>query len=94
MSKVYSDHSYEIRRFVSHLIHQVNNQPKSMPKMKTQKSVSSRIKKTKSGKFRRRRAGQGHFNSRDTGKAKRRKRRDFTVSKSETKALKQLMPHS
>ncbi len=65
-----------------------------MPKMKTQKSVSSRIAKTKTGKYKRRRAGQGHFNSRDTGNAGRRKKSDMPVSKAEHKALDQLMPYN
>lgn len=62
-----------------------------MPKMKTQKSVASRIKRKKSGKFIRRSASQGHFNTRETGKKKRNKRSDFGVAKAEHKALKQLI---
>lgn len=65
-----------------------------MPKLKTQKSIASRIKKTKTGKYRRRKAGQGHFNSRDTGKLSRKKKGDMTVSKAEHKAFEQLMPYS
>ena len=65
-----------------------------MPKLKTQKSVASRIKKTKTGKYIRRKAGQGHFNSRDTGKTSRRKKTDKEVSKAEHKAFDQLMPYN
>ena len=65
-----------------------------MPKLKTQKSVSSRIHKTKNKKYRRRRAGQSHFNSRNTGKAGRRKKRDMSVSKTEHKTFDRLMPYS
>ena len=64
-----------------------------MPKLKTRKIVSSRIKKTKTGKFRRRRAGQSHFNARQTGNTARRKRRDLSVSKAEHRAFKQAMPN-
>lgn len=65
-----------------------------MPKLKTQKSVASRFKKTKNKKYRRRRSGQSHFNSRDTGKNSRRKRSDLSTSKAEHKALDQLMPYA
>lgn len=65
-----------------------------MPKMKTQKSVSSRIQITKNKKLKRRRSGQSHFNSRDTGKAGRRKKSDIGVAKSEHKAIAKLMPYS
>ena len=65
-----------------------------MPKLKTRKSVASRVKTTKTGKRIRRRAGQSHFNARDTGKASRRKRKDFAISKSERKAFEQALPNS
>lgn len=65
-----------------------------MPKLKTRKSVASRVKKTKNSKFIRRSAGQSHFNARDNGKATRNKRSDFTVSKAEHKALNSAMPNS
>lgn len=65
-----------------------------MPKLKTRKSVSSRIKVTKSKKYVRRRAGHGHFNSRETGNARRRKQNDMDVSKAEHGALKALLPYN
>lgn len=65
-----------------------------MPKLKTRKAVASRIAKTKGGKYRRRAAGQSHYNSRDTGKDTRRKRTDFTIAKTEKKALDQAMPYA
>ena len=65
-----------------------------MPKMKTRKSISSRVKQTKNKKYIRRRAGQSHFNARATGKTTRRKRRDFKIAKSEHKTLAAAMPHS
>jgi len=60
--------------------------------LKTQKSVSSRFKITKTGKVLKRKAGQGHFNSRETGTITRKKRRDISMSKTLHKNIKQLMP--
>ncbi len=65
-----------------------------MPKLKTRKSVASRVKKTKTKKFLRRSAGQSHFNARDTGKTGRNKRKDFGIAKPEHKALNSAMPHA
>ncbi len=53
-----------------------------MPKMKTHKGASKRFKKTGSGKIVYRKAGQDHFNSRETGKTTKNKRRDMTLNKS------------
>lgn len=53
-----------------------------MPKMKTVKSISKRIK-VSGGKKRKisvQSPGQDHFNARETGKAKRNKRRGFEIS--------------
>lgn len=60
-------------------------------KFKTQKSVSSRFKITKTGKVLKRKAGQDHFNARETGSTTRKKRRDVTMSKTLQKNIKQLM---
>ena len=65
-----------------------------MPKIKTKKSFSSRVKKTKTGKFIRRSSGQGHFNARDTGNDSRKKKSDFSIAKSEHVALNQAIPNS
>jgi len=51
-----------------------------MPKMKTNKSIAKRFNKTKTGKILKRVSGQAHFNSRESGKTGRNKRRDITVS--------------
>lgn len=53
-----------------------------MGKMKTKKSISKRFRVTKTGKVIKRTAGQGHFNSRETGNVRRNKRSDKTLSKS------------
>jgi large subunit ribosomal protein L35 len=52
-----------------------------MGKMKTRKSISKRFRVTKSGKVIKRTSGQGHYNSRETGKVKRNKRSDVVMSK-------------
>lgn len=46
---------------------------------KTTKAITKRFQMTKTGKVLKRHAGQDHFNSRDTGKMSRRKRRDKTA---------------
>lgn len=63
-------------------------------KQKTSKTVSKRMKLTKSGKLLKRKGGQGHFNSRESGNTTRNKRRDIDISASYTRNLKQLMPHA
>ncbi len=65
-----------------------------MPKLKTHKTVSKRIKLTKSGKMLKRHGGQNHFNSRDPGKITRKKRRDQSVAAVYVKNIKSLMPNS
>ncbi|PIR03405.1 MAG: 50S ribosomal protein L35 [Candidatus Magasanikbacteria bacterium CG11_big_fil_rev_8_21_14_0_20_43_7] len=51
-----------------------------MPKIKTKKSISKRFKLTKTGKILKRADGQDHFNARQTGKKKRNKRSDNTLT--------------
>jgi len=63
-------------------------------KQKTSKTVSKRIKLTKTGKMLKRKGGQGHFNSRESGNTTRNKRSDLQVSASYVRNIKQLMPHS
>ena len=59
--------------------------------MKTHKTVSKRIKITKTGKLLKRKGGQNHFNSRESGNVTRTKRRDISVSASYIRRIKQLM---
>ena len=59
--------------------------------MKTHKSVSKRIKLTKRGKLLKRKGGQDHFNSRESGKVTRNKRRDISASGVFSKSIKQLI---
>lgn len=65
-----------------------------MTKLKTHKTVSKRFKVSKSGKLIKRHGGQDHFNSRDSGKITRKKRRDQLTPKIYVKSIKQLMPHA
>ena len=62
-----------------------------MTKLKTQKSVSSRFKITPKGKVLKRKAGQDHFNARESGKVKRNKRRKMSMSKTLHRNIKELM---
>ncbi len=51
-----------------------------MPKLKTYQPVAKRMKLTKTGKIKRRKAGQDHFNARESGKTGRTKKRDIDVA--------------
>ncbi|MFH1536945.1 MAG: bL35 family ribosomal protein [Patescibacteria group bacterium] len=59
-----------------------------MPKLKTRKTISKRVRVTKTGKIKSRKAGQDHFNARQTGKKKRNKRRDITASSTISRNIK------
>lgn len=63
-----------------------------MPKAKTHKGAAKRLRKTASGKILHRSAGQGHFNSRETGKTTKNKRRDVEMSTASNR-LKPLLVH-
>jgi large subunit ribosomal protein L35 len=63
-----------------------------MPKVKTHQGTAKRLKKTRTGKLIARRAGQDHFNSRESSKATINKRRDLVLSKTHNK-LKSLIPY-
>lgn len=57
-------------------------------KPKTNKRISKTFWKTGSGKLMRRKAGQSHFNSRESGKTTKNKRRDLIVHKTYNKLNK------
>jgi ribosomal protein L35 len=65
----------------------------SMPKMKTRKCVRKRVKITAKKKVMHRKAGQGHFNSREAGKDTRGKRRDTVVFKTDAENIKLNLPY-
>ena len=64
-----------------------------MPKMKTKKVVSKRIKKTGSGKLMKKRAGHGHYNARETGKTGRQKRMSNEISGVEHTTINHMTPY-
>ena len=63
-----------------------------MPKVKTHKGTSKRIRKTKTGKLMARSTGQDHFNSRESGKVTKNKRRDLLLGRTHAKLL-QVIPY-
>ncbi len=65
-----------------------------MSKLKTHKSISKRFKITKTGKIIKRTAGQGHYNSRETGNVRRNKRSDVTFSVGMGKHVVQRLPYA
>ena len=60
-------------------------------KLKTHKAIAKRIRVTKTGKVIKRKAGQDHFNSRESGKVTRNKRRDLSLSGAFDRNLKMLV---
>jgi ribosomal protein L35 len=63
-------------------------------KAKTKKAFAKRIKVTKNGKMLIRKGGQDHFNSRDSGKVTKKKRRDSSLSESYRHSVKSLLPNN
>ena len=59
--------------------------------MKTYKALTKRVKKTKKGKVIVRAKSQDHFNTRETGKKTRNKRRDNKLHKSSVQSLKKYL---
>ena len=65
-----------------------------MPKIKTHKATAKRFTMTGSGKVLRRKAGQDHFNARESGKIKRNKRRDISAASTVTRTIISLINKS
>ncbi len=65
-----------------------------MSKIKTHKATIKRFKITGSGKIKRRKAGQDHFNSRESGNITRTKRRDIKADQTLAKTIKTLTPYN
>ncbi|MBI4811916.1 50S ribosomal protein L35 [Candidatus Falkowbacteria bacterium] len=65
-----------------------------MPKIKTHKATAKRIIITKTGKLKKRKAGQNHFNARESGKVGHQKRRDVSIAKSDQRTFRELMPYN
>ena len=64
-----------------------------MPKQKTHKATIKRFRFTGRGKILRRKAGQDHFNARESGIITKRKRRDVKAPKTHLKTIKKLTPY-
>jgi large subunit ribosomal protein L35 len=65
-----------------------------MPKIKTHKATVKRYKKTANDKLKKVKAGQDHFNSRESGKTTRHKRLDVLATKTISKTIKMLTPYN
>lgn len=61
--------------------------------MKTYKTLAKRIKITGKGKILKRKAGQDHFNSRESGNTTRNKRTDIGVSNNLRRIAKAVLPY-
>jgi ribosomal protein L35 len=59
-----------------------------MPKLKTHQSIAKRYKITKKGKVIKKKAGQDHFNARESGNITRAKRRPTEIAKTYTRTIK------
>jgi large subunit ribosomal protein L35 len=64
-----------------------------MPKMKTNRAAAKRLKRTGTGKLRRRRANKSHILTKKTTKRKRRLRQATVVSKSDEGRMNRLLPN-
>ncbi len=62
-----------------------------MPKMKTRKTVTKRIKVTASGKFKKRMPGRGHLLSNKSGKQIRNGRKGTLMPKAFVKQVRRLL---
>ncbi len=62
-----------------------------MPKMKTNRGAAKRLKRTGTGKLRRRRANKSHILTKKSPKRKRRLRQGTAISKADTKRMNRLL---
>jgi len=65
-----------------------------MPKIKTHKAASKKFKITKKKKVTRRKTGQNHYNSKETGKAGRAKKGDHRLPRAEEKNVLNALPYA
>ncbi len=65
-----------------------------MPKIKTNKSILSRLKISSKGKLIRRATGQSHFNTKDSGNKGRSKHGNASIKKSDKKSFKKYLPYA
>ncbi len=64
-----------------------------MPKIKTHQATAKRFRKTPGNKIIKRKSGQDHFNSRESGNTTRKKRRDIAADNTLAKTIKALTPY-
>ncbi|OQA36776.1 MAG: 50S ribosomal protein L35 [Parcubacteria group bacterium ADurb.Bin326] len=62
-----------------------------MPKIKTRQAVAKRFKVTKKKKVIKRSTGQDHYNARESGKQKRSKRLDKSVSEADARNIRRMI---
>lgn len=62
-------------------------------KQKTKKSVAKKVKVTGSGKLMRRHTKQNHYNTRETGSFKRKKKRDVSFFDTDQKNVFTALPY-
>jgi ribosomal protein L35 len=65
-----------------------------MPKIKTNKSVSKKVKITKNKKVLRRSTGQNHYNSKETGAEGRAKKKDKRFFRTDERNVVAALPYS
>lgn len=65
-----------------------------MPKIKTHKATSKRFTRTSKNQLKQRKAGQDHFNARESGNTTRKKRLDISTTKTLEKTIKTLTPYN
>jgi large subunit ribosomal protein L35 len=63
-----------------------------MPKQKTRKAVAKRVKVTKTGKIKRKRAFASHIMGKKSAKRKRHLRKPKLIDKSDARRIKRLLP--
>ena len=64
-----------------------------MPKLKTRKNASKRIKQTGTGKYLHSRAGRRHIQQKKNAKRRRRLRKDAELKSTERRRLKAALPY-
>lgn len=62
--------------------------------LKTHKATAKRFRVTKTGKIIKKRAGQDHFNSRESGNTTRNKRRLIRLAKADHVTVRQNLPYN
>ncbi|MFZ5982548.1 MAG: hypothetical protein ACOYS2_03205 [Patescibacteria group bacterium] len=65
-----------------------------MPKLKTPKSVIKKVKISKKKKVIRRKTGQNHYNSKETGQVGRSKKRDVRLFRTDEQNVLKALPYN